>query len=466
MRNLRKNVKFHGDMECISDADVHQAGRIAESALNGSDLEQIGTTPEAEAKGVPPGERPSRPAVPAPGVPAERPAAPATEEASRAKQAPSAPASEQADAAREEMIKQVMEECTAATGEFIQGLDRNLKRISSDYCFPDFNLPARYRFSPWQIPVKEVIDRTGMHGNLSKLWVEMLSRKKQIDDADKAITEKFSEIRVYELKRGGISFLIISAFLTKWENGMPVPLSADWLATLQKFKNRTVSFAEERYCDSISSVGVVIGSPADIPSWKENQGEANHFTVYCVKSLPCVTAGTDSEWKFFFPIGTGGKVWNDFATHLLPVNSEQLADSLYRSLKKMWREESGRLTARKLRTLWGMDDFLFRKTLRQLRKRDVYRLRGNELLQKDPETDVSQGIRSLNLSGTLDLMSGFLRQHAYSIINLIFMAAGLYICIGSEASARYKVATAIVLALTIPVSNMLVKKHERNPWRK
>lgn len=465
MRNLRNNVKFHGDMECISDADIHQDGRTAEKSLDERDLEQMENPPEAEKKDLSPENRTSEAASPGPGVTAERPAASATDDASRVKQAPSAASSEEADAAREEMIKQVMEQCTAATGEFIQGLDRNIKRISSDYCFPDFNLPPRYRFAPWQIPVKEVIDRTGTHGNLSKLWVEMLSRKKQIDDADKAVTEKFSEIRVYELKKGGISFLIISAFLTKWEDGRPVPLSADWLATLQKFKDRTVSFAEERYCDSISSVGVVVGSPADIPSWKENQGDANHFTVYCVKSLPCVTSETDSEWKFFFPIGTRGKVWNDFATHLLPVNSEQLADSLYRSLKKMWREESGRLTAGKLRTLWGMDDFLFRKTLRQLRKRNVFRVRGNELLQNDPE-DVSEGTQLLNLSGMRDMMSSFFRQHAYHIINLIFMAAGLYICIGSEVNARYKVLTVTVLALTMLVSNTLVKMHERNPWRK
>jgi len=462
MRNPRKNVKFHGDMECMSDADIRQNGRIERNTLNESGLEQTGPAVENDLKDHSSQEHASRPATP--GVRTERPAAQAMMENSREKQSPSA--SEQADAVRKGMIKHVTERCTAAKGEFIQGLDRNLRRTASDYCFPDFNLPARYRFYPWQIPVKEVIDRTGTHGNLSKLWAEMLARKKQIDDADKDIAEKFSDIRVYELKNGGISFLVISAFLTKWENDGPAPLPADWLATLQAFKNRTVSFAEERYCDAVSSVGIVVGSPADIPSWKENQGEANHFIVYCVKPLSCAADEADSEWKFFFPIGTRGKVWNDFAMHLLPLNTEQLTDSLYRALKKMWREESGRLTARKLRTLWGMDDFLFRRTLRQLRKKDVFRFKGNELLQKDPETDVSQGLLSLNLSGARDLMSCFFRQHAYQLINLIFMAAGLYICIGSEVSARYKVSTVIVLALTVLVSSTLVKMHERNPWRK
>lgn len=370
------------------------------------------------------------------------------------------------DAVRTAGKKQMIEKCTALNGEFIQGLDSNVKQPGSDYCFPDFNFPARYRFLPWQIPVKEVKDRTAIHGDLVKLWCDELVRNGLLEQTDRETAEKLSDFRVYELKNGGISILVISAFPVNWKDGAPAPLSPEWLARLQAFMKDIVGFAERKYCFRASAAGMVVGSPADIPKWKDFQGGADQFMVYCVK--PAVPADDEdgNEWKFFFPAGIRGMVWEDFVTHLLPLNLKQLTDSLYRALERMWREELGMLTVKKLHDYWGMDDFLFRKTFQQLRKRDVFKYKKEELLKKDPQTDLFQGIQPFYLTGFWGFASYIFWQYIYQVINTLFMTIGLYVCIGSNASARYKVSTVFVLALTGLISSILIKLHERKPWRK
>ena len=375
---------------------------------------------------------------------------------------------ESADTTLAEKEKQISEQCLATNGEFIQGVDRNLKHLNSDYCFPDFNFPAKYRFLPWQIPVKEVIDWTNTHGNLSKVWTEMLIKRNLIDDTDKSITTKFNEIHVYELKNGGISFLIVSAFIVKWEDGRPVTPTAEWMAALHSFKEETVSYAKQRYCTDISAVGLIVGSPVDIPCWKEYQGGANHFTVYCIKPLHTLPKDKESEWMFHFPVGIRGQVWDDFVTHLLPLNLEQLTESLYHALERLWREEVGRLTSKKLQDLWGMDDFLFQKTFWQLQKqkKEYFIIRGNELLKQDPENALFLRNHPLYMSGMRNFVSHLFWEYTYQFINLVFTAIGLFICFGSEANAQNKISTLLVLALMGLISNTLVRLHQRKPWRK
>ncbi len=212
-------------------------------------------------------------------------------------------------------------EAVRRKNEFSGMIDRNIRSLDMDYCFPDLDLSLKNKLLPWRLQVKEVHKRDCRIEDLTaRLEAEGL-----ISPEDREQVKKTSSLSLYELKNGSVSVMIAAVYLTLWKNGKKMPLNDACMNLLQEFKECLKHSMTDLYCPRLSGTGLLLGtSNAAVGSERAEAyrksaasfcGGIGEFAIYCDYNTAL------EKWSFVFPERWDGYYWWHFVEHLLPIDS-------------------------------------------------------------------------------------------------------------------------------------------------
>ena len=348
------------------------------------------------------------------------------------------------------------EAVTAALREknsFFDGVDQNIRRIDADYCFPDLDLPVFYKLLPWKLQVREVIERECRPEDL----IAELEKLTPIAPEDRELMEKTCGLRLYELKNGGVSVMIVAAYVTMWENGRRIPPDVRCLAALRHLQENLKKSMQNLYCLRLSGVGLLIGT-ADAAAgsirqeiYRKNaeafRGGSGEFVLYC----DCNSAL--DTWSFIFPEGVDGYYWWRFVEHLLPIEPVvRLRELLARG------NDGGTTTEARLEKSLGLPHGLFASAFAKLKPR----LRKRKGTEKDAEPQYELDSKkehdiSCSVSGFRRVSSG-VWNYVHCVIYSGAFAIGGIIAASVNAHVAVRV---LILGFTSLVAKTIVEWNDR-----
>lgn len=341
--------------------------------------------------------------------------------------------------------------------DFRDAVDRNICRLDLDYCFPDLDLPSRYKLLPWKLRVKEVIKRDCEIGDL----ISRLEERCLITAEDRDRVKKTSSLMLYELKNGGISVLFISVYLTLWKNGRKMPIDDSCLNVLTDLKESLKRSMKDLYCPRLSGTGLMLGTAdAAIGTGAEAyrrsaasfQGGKGEFVIYCDYNTSL------EKWTFVFPAGWDGYYWWHFVEHLLPVDPAVCLRELIAS-----GNNGCSTTEERLEKNLGLPHALFASAFERLKPSLV--ILPDKAKTQDGEEAVQYGLDPRKSQELPRSVSGFrrvargVRDYYHSVICCgAFVIGGIVAGMIHETSLTVRV---LILALASLIGKTIVEWDER-----